>query len=224
MSALRANTTGIGNTAIGHSAMFRNTTGSNNVSLGGLKFNTTGNQNTALGTNALPANTEGNSNTAVGHQALGTITTGSNNTGIGNGANSSTATVANEITLGNTSITSLRCQVTSITSLSDERDKTDWNYNIAGLNFINDLTPGYFTWNTRDQAKVGIKAAGFKAQQLLSVQEKHDAEHLDLVSTNNPDRLEARYGNLLPVLVKALQEMSLQINTLQSEIAELKGK
>jgi hypothetical protein len=32
--------------------------------------------------------------------------------------------------------------------------------------------------------------------------------NLDLVSENNPEKLEARYGNLLPVIVKAIQEES----------------
>jgi hypothetical protein len=31
---------------------------------------------------------------------------------------------------------------------------------------------------------------------------------LDLVSEDNPEKLEARYGNLLPVIVKAIQEES----------------
>lgn len=30
--------------------------------------------------------------------------------------------------------------------------------------------------------------------------------NLDLVSEDNPEKLEARYGNLLPVMVKAIQE------------------
>jgi hypothetical protein len=32
--------------------------------------------------------------------------------------------------------------------------------------------------------------------------------NLDLVSQDNPEKLEARYGNLLPVIVKAIQEES----------------
>lgn len=30
--------------------------------------------------------------------------------------------------------------------------------------------------------------------------------NLDLVSEDNPEKLEARYGNLLPVMVKAIQD------------------
>ena len=30
--------------------------------------------------------------------------------------------------------------------------------------------------------------------------------NLDLVCEDNPEKLEARYGNLLPVMVKAIQE------------------
>jgi hypothetical protein len=69
------------------------------------------------------------------------------------------------------------------------------------------LRPVSFTWNTRDKAKVGIKSAGFLAQDLLALQKASSiGTNLDLVSEDNPEKLEARYGNLLPVMVKAIQE------------------
>ena len=43
--------------------------------------------------------------------------------------------------------------------------------------------------------------------------------NLDLVSQENPDKLEARYSNLLPVIVKAIQEESAQKD---AEIVALK--
>ena len=33
---------------------------------------------------------------------------------------------------------------------------------------------------------------------------------------SNPDRLEASYGKLIPILVKAIQELSLEVETLKS--------
>jgi hypothetical protein len=42
------------------------------------------------------------------------------------------------------------------------------------------------------------------------------------VSLNNSEKLEARYSNLLPVMVKAIQEMSLQIDQLKEEINTLR--
>jgi hypothetical protein len=105
----------------------------------------------------------------------------------------------------------LRSQVTSITSLSDRRDKAEITSISEGIDFVKKLNPVTFTWNTRDNAKVGIKSAGFIAQELLALQKGSSiGDNLDLVSEENPEKLEARYGNLLPVIVKAIQELSEQ--------------
>ncbi len=44
----------------------------------------------------------------------------------------------------------------------------------------------------------------------------NNVDYLDLVNKQNPDRLEATAGNLLPVIIKALQDLS-QKNKLLSE-------
>jgi hypothetical protein len=44
-----------------------------------------------------------------------------------------------------------------------------------------------------------------------------------LVFDDNPERLEAGYGKLLPVLIKAVQEISAQVESLKAEIATIKG-
>ena len=209
--ALSSNTIGNANTASGASALYSNTEGSDNTANGvdALSGNTTGNENTASGSQALAANTTGSYNTAIGRSAGSNLTTGSNNTLIGYDARSSTNSISNEITLGNSSITSLRCQTQTITSLSDKRDKKDIIPIEEGLAFLKQLNPVSFTWNTRDKAKVGIKSAGFIAQELLALQKQSNiGDNLDLVSENNSEKLEARYGNLLPVIVKAIQEES----------------
>lgn len=114
----------------------------------------------------------------------------------------------------------MRAQVTSITSLSDKRDKTEIVSLTEGLDFIKQLKPVSFTWDTRDKAKVGIKSSGFIAQDLLALQQASlIGENLDLVSEVNPEKLEARYANLLPVIVKAIQEESAMKD---KEIADLK--
>ncbi|MDA9906300.1 tail fiber domain-containing protein [Cyclobacteriaceae bacterium] len=212
------------------------TTGDHNVALGSnaLYANTTADYNVAIGSNALSANTTGSRNVVSGHDAGDLITTGSNNVILGNSADPSannatnqivigynaTGNGDNEITLGNSSITTLRAQVTSITSLSDKRDKTEIVSLTEGLDFIKQLKPVSFTWDTRDKAKVGIKSAGFIAQDLLALQlASLIGENLDLVSEVNPEKLEARYANLLPVIVKAIQEESAMKD---KEIADLK--
>jgi hypothetical protein len=224
--ALRLNTSGTSNNAAGVWSLYNNTQGSNNIAIGNssLFTNVLGSKNTAMGIDALkltnPAIANTGDNTAIGYQAGHTNTTGSNNTFIGSGAVGSSATASNEITLGNSSVTVLRSNV-ALTGLSDRRDKTDITTISEGLDFIKQLKPVSFTWNTRDKAKVGIKSAGFIAQDLLALQQKSAiGSNLDLVSQENPDKLEARYSNLLPVIVKAIQEESAQKD---AEIAALKA-
>ena len=148
----------------------------------------------------------------------GAQATGSNNTLLGYQAALSTNTVSNEITLGNSSISALRCQVTSITSLSDARDKTDIEDLPAGLDFVNELRPVKFTWNMRDGAKVNEPDTGFIAQDLQSVQETTGVDIPGLVYDTNPEKLEAAYGKLIPILVKSIQELTAKVNELENRL------
>jgi hypothetical protein len=222
--ALYSNTTGIRNTANGLSSLY-SSNGDYNTASGfySMTMNTSGSYNSAFGSEALGGNTTGFYNTAIGYEAGRYIYTGSNNTAIGYNAQASNNSVSNQITLGNGSITSLRAMVTSITALSDRRDKTEIIDIAEGIDFIKQLKPVTFTWNTRDKAKVGIKAAGFIAQDLLALQKSSEiGDNLDLVSEDNPDKLEARYNNLLPVMVKAIQDQQTIIEQLKKELVELK--
>lgn len=216
--------------AIGSSALQNTTSSADAVAIGSAagQYTTSGTQNVFVGRWAGQRCTTGSYNVYVGPEsglyALGTTTntTGSNNICIGRRAYLSAADVSNEITLGNTSITSLRCAVTSITSLSDVRDKKDIQTLPVGLDFVNTLNPVQFTWNTRDGAKVGQQAAGFIAQDLQEAQSGN--EYLNLVLDNNPDRLEATPGNLIPVLVKAIQELAEKVEQQSLEIEALKAQ
>jgi hypothetical protein len=51
-----------------------------------------------------------------------------------------------------------------------------------------------------------------------------DDDYLGLVYDENPEKLEASYGRLIPVLVKAIQEMNTEIKSLKEEIETLKIK
>jgi hypothetical protein len=223
-TALYSSTTGYNNTANGFQALYYNTTGANNTANGvaALQNNTTGSSNTASGFQALYSNTTGANNTASGYNAgygVGTYsnTTGSNNTFIGNESVGASATASNVVTLGNGSIATLRCQVTSITSLSDKRDKKDIENLSAGLDFVGKLRPVSFVWNTRDKAKVNIPDAGFIAQELLDVQETTGITIPNLVSQENPEKLEAAYGTLIPVLVQAIKELKAKVELLEEK-------
>lgn len=224
--ALKNNTTGLYNTAVGRGTLDANTTGYYHTACGkdALGSNTTGIENTAFGYLSLSACTTGDYNIGVGKQAGNNITTGQRNIVIGYEATASSATVNNEITLGNSQISALRCQVTTITGLSDGRDKTDVEPLAQGLDLIDLLKPVKFKWETRDgNIKDGTYEAGFIAQDLQSAQSEVNADYLGLVYDENPDRLEASYGKLVPVLVNAVQELTSMVKVLQAEIKTLKS-
>jgi hypothetical protein len=221
-----ATTTGQYNVAMGgndsgsQATFAANTTGTNNVAIGmaALRNNTTASNNVAVGYQAGYSNTTGAGNTFVGYTAGTAVTTGSNLTVIGNAAVASAVGATNEITLGNSSIATLRCQVTTITALSDSRDKENIQELQAGLDFVRKLKPVSFDWNMRDGGKVGIADTGFIAQDLKQVQIDTGITIPDLVYEENPERLEAGYGKLLPVLVKAIQEQQAIIESLKARL------
>lgn len=224
--AMLANTSGQRNTAVGRGALGNNINGSSNVAVGRLSLSVaaSGSTNVAIGSSALTALESGSSNVAIGASADASKISGSNCITIGNSASGSTTTISDEITLGNSSITALRCAVQTISSLSDARDKDEIVTLPLGLSFINSLNPVAFTWKTREGAKRdGKRDCGFIAQDLLKAQEDcGEAEMLNLVLQNNPDKLEASYGRLMPVVVQALKEASAEIEKLKDEIKLLK--
>lgn len=215
-------TAGSYGTFIGQSAGFNNN-GQSNTFIGQSSgySNNSGQFHAFLGQKSGYGQNSGAGCTFLGWSAGSSSTSFSNSTAVGYNAQPNGS---NQITLGNGDISTLRCQVTSITGLSDSRDKTDIIEIAEGLEFVDKLKPVTFTWNKRDSNITGAKAAGFIAQDLLELQnESSIGENLDLVSETNPERLEARYSNLLPVLVKAIQELSLEVKSLKSEIELLKA-
>lgn len=225
-NALASNTTGLFLVAIGSSALTANTTGVQNVAIGlnSLIANTTGSNSTAVGTFALTGQTTGTQNTAIGDSAGSNITTATNCTVIGYNASNTDATTSNIFTLGNSSIATLRCQQTTITSLSDRRDKTDIVELDIGTDFIRGLRPVKFAWNMRDKGCVGRLEAGFIAQDLQDISRRHKAEWVGLVHDANPERLEAAPGKLLPIMVKAMQEMAAAIASLEVKVKGMEAK
>jgi hypothetical protein len=206
--------------AVGYLALTAATSSRSNITAVGASAgqNGGGNDGTYIGFEAGRFLTTGIGNTFVGKDAGRQVSSGGNNTCLGNGSAPSSNTISNTITLGNSSITTLRCQVTTITALSDERDKTNIKDIPAGLDFINALRPVEFDWNTRDGAKVGQHDMGFIAQQLQQVQQDTGVTVPGLVFDDNPEKLEAGYGALLPVLVKAVQELSAEVAALKSQL------
>ncbi len=249
--ALLNNTTGYQNTAIGHSVLISNQTGKSNTAIGNdaMRFNlasdntalgqtslynnTIGFSNVGVGVFALYANKSGSKNSAFGVRSGDNIDSGTNLTTIGYESRASDPNASNEITFGDSNIKAIRSAVTSITSLSDARDKKNIQDLSLGLNFIQTLKPRSFQWdkrewyigNTSDGSKLAkTSTAGFIAQELDESQQKFNADWLNLVYKSNPEKLEANYGNLIPIIVKALQELNDENKALKIEIEKLKNK
>jgi hypothetical protein len=227
-----------GSVAVGNSALRTATTYSGNAAI----FNQ---NNTAIGHLALEllsAETStlgGSNNTSLGFRAGRSLLSGSNNTILGYNAQASTTSVSNEITLGDSSVTTLRCQVTSITSLSDQRDKHSIEDLPVGLALINALRPRRYKWDKRDWyineveredgntdyvpvPQDGSRAQndwneGFVAQEAKAALEAAGASWFPLVYETNPEKLEMSSGKLIPVLVKAIQELTARLEALEAK-------
>ena len=234
------------NVHIGWRASGNHVYGGSNVCIGSNSSNdldgTLQEFNTMVGTSAGLEHTSGDNNTFIGYltgPANNTASGGDNNTCLGNGAQISGTAVSNEIVLGNASVSVLRCAQSSISALSDERDKKDIVELDEGLQTIMSLKPKKFVWDPREievkkqvitkdegrekeEARItefvkpdnaGVKDIGFIAQDLQEV----DNEFLRLVYDANPDKLEASYGRLVPVLVKAIQELKNELDKKQDK-------
>ena len=69
-----------------------------------------------------------------------------------------------------------------------------------------------------------------KRSQVLIAQELHEVEmdfnstdRTRLVNYENPSRLEAQPMNTYPILIKAIQELSAKVDSLQARINKLEG-
>jgi hypothetical protein len=127
----------------------------------------------------------------------------------------------------------MRCNVQNISSLSDARDKKNITDLSLGLDFLMNVKPRLFNWDKREWYDNNISdgskmketpTAGFIAQELDEVQKSENAEWLNLVLKDNPEKLEATPGNLLPVMVRAIQELKVESEKLKIENSELKNK
>ena len=207
-------------TAVGNDAVDGSSSSANyNTGVGWQAIHdvSTGEGNSALGVQAGNGCGSGAYNVFLGYNAGNdTLSTGDNCILIGKNSAPSSSSVDNEITLGNSDTATLRCNTQTISSLSDKRDKTDINQLDLGLDFVDSLKPVKFKWQTRDgNGKDGSYEHGFIAQDLQQIQKDKDADYLGLVMDSNPERLEASYGKLVPILVRAIQELKQEINQLK---------
>ena len=163
--------------------------------------------------------TTGAYNVLIGYKAGDNVTTGSSNIVIGS-ADTSSATSSSECTIP---VSTFRLQTGSITNYSDARDKANVEDSPYGLEFLEKVKLRKWLWDCREEFKKdnqlnGKERIGFVAQELLEAMNEGDNEVLDLVYESNPDRLEVRYSNLLPIALKAIQELSTKVKELEEKL------
>lgn len=210
------NATNDGNTAIGRNSCYATVGGYNNTAIGDqtLLANVSGSDNVAIGVLALSQAT-GSQNTAVGRGAGLNVTTGAGNVILGSNNNVGytpvfdITTENNRVVVGSTSVTNAYIQV-AWTVVSDARDKTEIAPIVHGLDFVNKLNPiSYkFRLNRDSDETNGGKRYGFLAQDVLALEGNDPV----IVDCEDADKLKYCGDNLIPVLVKAIQELKAEFD------------
>jgi trimeric autotransporter adhesin len=239
------------NIGIGVNAMYSVTDAYQNIAIGYRAGEScTGIANTFMGDSAGLSATSGNGNVCYGVGAGSNITSGGNNTLIGNSVGSaatpggSITTASNILVLGDQNITNSHIQV-DWTVASDKRDKTDVAPLDMGLSFINKLEPVTYKWDKRSNYvekgeefkdlitdgthKETWTDVGFLAQDVEKLESEFghniaDETNLTTHLSADENQYGLTYSKFIPMLVKAVQELSTQVEELKSELLALKGE
>jgi trimeric autotransporter adhesin len=238
-SALAANTTGTNNTAVGASAGSSITEGASNhaIGVGAASGVTSGSNNICLGYQAGDNITTGGANLMIGNSTQ--ASSASQNFGIilgyqvtGDGSYTTIGHAADDIRTAHGS--------TSWATVSDERYKKDITDSTTGLSFINALRPRTFKYKTlgelpetfnayeADSTKVFKNSNtnhGFIAQEVKAAIDADDSikDGFKLWDDREDGSQEVAEAALIPVLVKAIQELSTQLDAALARITTLEG-
>ncbi len=201
-----AGSSGSYSTSVGYTALMNNDSGSNNIAIGyqAGKDLTGGSRNVFLGG-------------ASGNPG-GRLTSGDDNIQIGVNCVGSTSTISDEVSIFNGSVYArFQGSATAWTFVSDERDKKDIEDLELGLNFVNKLKPRKFKWDLRSSDKYNNKeASGFIAQEIKEVLDESGNDYTGIVNTDDPNQYTVAQANIIPMLVKAIQELKAEIEILKS--------
>ena len=247
-------TTGSGNTFIGVSAGDSCTDSINCVAIGinALGGADADHSNVAVGQLTLNTCT-GDSNTAVGDRAGSDVTSGDNNLFLGQDAGrtgapgGSITTANNTIVLGDGNIANAHIQV-DWTVASDKRDKTDVEPVKMGLDFVKELEPVTYRWDKRSKYvdesddtvdlndvvhdgthKEDWSDIGFLAQDVEVLEEKYghkitDKTNLTTNLSEDGKQYGIQYSKFVPILVKAIQELSKKNDALETKNDALEAR
>jgi len=246
-------TSGSGNIAIGYNSCAAAVTGDNNTVVGrqaggGL---TSGYNNVCIGPFAGSANGDmsgetpvatGTNNVLVGAKCQTGAADSDSQVVLGfecTGASNSSLTFGKAATDSN-----IDMGATSITAPSDQRYKEEITDSTAGLSFINDLRPVTFKWKMEKDVPTNSKAYkagsetrvmecgdkimhGFIAQEVKTAIDNHseikDGFRMWAEEETGDNRQRVAPGELIPVLTKAVQELSTALDAALARIATLEG-
>jgi hypothetical protein len=229
--ALINNTTGEGNVAIGG--------GSASATLGALEANTIGSFNIAVGYRSLTQNLTGSSNTCIGFFAGYEVITGQKNLALYGGdrgnENRLAAGSSGIVTIGTVDAQRIRVNTDGFLvplvhdqttgsaanvfvasdgkmsrSTSSQRYKKNIQDAVHGLEKVLQLRPVTFNHINPDEA--GIVYGGLIAEEV------HDlglTEFVEYTWDGRPDSL--RYGHMVSLLVKAVQELNARVVALETQ-------
>jgi hypothetical protein len=242
---LNDSTTASDNVGVGYRALYKATTGYQNVCVGkdaGGEIRS-GLNNVFIGFstgNYTVDTTTGSGNVIVGNFSRSTAVGGASGD-YSMGLGYDLACAGGYTTLGQSS-SDIRAAhgVATWSTVSDERYKKDITDSTAGLSFINDLTPRTFkyknlgelpdTFNaykegSTDTFKNSYTNHGFIAQEVKAAIDAHPEikDGFTLWDDREDGSQEVAEAALIPVLVKALQELSAKNDALEARIATLEG-
>ena len=230
------------NVAVGVNAGALVTTGRKNTLIGTLAGDniTTGTENTIVGYSC--GNVVGGSeNIIVGSESSNSSTSVSNEVLIGRAA---TGSGANTFTIG-MGDTDVQINIdgsdTSWSATSDERLKDNINTLGIGLDFINELRPVSYKWKEKKDVDESLGRYyekdstdpcrgsgdvhyGLIAQEVKTVIDKYSLTGNHHIWKEGVDGFQVvGIGNVMPILLKAVQELSAKNDALEARIKTLEG-
>ena len=244
-NSLTTDTMGLNSTAVGvtalHNQNFTTATQASNTAVGsaaGYSI-TTGTKNVIMGHLAGDNMTTGSNNVVLGYNSGLSATDTAQVIVLGSGV---TSQPANNFTFGfGATDSNIAFGATSITAPSDVRLKEDIQDEKIGLDFIKDLRPVTFRWkkakdidpdmrthdpDSDERVMNGKYNHGFIAQEVKEVIDSYSdiKDGFDMWSADPTDgRQRIGEASLMPIMVKALQELSAKNDALEARIATLEG-
>jgi len=234
----------VNNTAVGYDAMSDLIDGGQNTCIGKSAGNkiTAGDHNIIIGDSAGANDinlTTGDSNILIGNYADVSTADAQNQIAIGYNVS---CTANSTITVGdvaNTASLGLDGSDTSwAAASSDERYKENIETSNAGLSFVNDLRPVTYNWKKAKDVQeelplykegseepvlgheYGETLHGFIAQEVKTVIDNHSElkEGFKMWKEYDSGVQTVADGNLIPMLVKAVQELSAEVESLKEQL------